>query len=299
MGRANDPKFIPTLALKVGVLSTGSEIISQRNEEKHGSRPGIGIKQTVPDSNGPYLVSNLRALCPWVMVENLGIVIDDDEELKMALQKFISEDEFDVIITSGDVSKGRHDLDKHVVQAKLKGQIVFHGVKIRPGAPVLFASFDRSNRIESASAQRRAVLFGAPGNPLAAAVALRFFVVPYVFRLSSVSSDTIKEQGISNAARKLDVKVYIPQNVGANKELVGFKYRHPKSEDKTVFWLARRRQGFADRVEPIEDQASYNLRRLLAADCWVIAPAGLSEVAPDDQLIATSLWLHNRWLNRC
>lgn len=275
-------------SLRVGVLSTGSEIVGQLDQNKLPDRTDNKMKQTIPDSNGPYLVSSLRALCPWVAVEYLGVATDNAEELAKVLQKAIVEDCFDIIITSGGVSKGRYDLVKHVVQSvMLDGQIVFHGVKIRPGAPVLFALFDRLNEIDSVSTPCRTVLFGAPGNPLAAAVALRFFVVPYVFQVNSL--DLMKRQGCSDHARVSSVKVCIPERERTHKEPTGLKCLHAKPADKTVFWLARQHQNLVGHVELVADQASYKLRGLLEADCWITAPVGLSEVFPGDQLIATSL----------
>ena len=72
------------------------------------------------------------------------------------------------------------------------GEIIFHKVAIRPGKPLLFA------RLADGT-----LVFGLPGNPIAAAVGLRFFVVPALRRLqdrppekfhAAVSEDTIHKR---------------------------------------------------------------------------------------------------------
>ena len=71
----------------------------------------------------------------------------------------------DIIISSGAVSAGEFDFVKDGLK-KMRADIIFHKVKLKPGKPTLFAILPNG-----------AFYFGLPGNPVASAVGLRFFVV--------------------------------------------------------------------------------------------------------------------------
>jgi molybdopterin molybdotransferase len=74
-------------------------------------------------------------------------------------------DNADILISSGGVSGGAYDLVRSCIEAR-HGEILFHGLEMRPGKPLLFA------RLTSG-----ALYFGLPGNPVAALVGFRFFVL--------------------------------------------------------------------------------------------------------------------------
>lgn len=277
------------LNLRVGVLSTGSEIVSGLDENHGVAYLNSDPRQAVPDSNGPYIVSNLKASFPTVATEYLGIVRDDEEEMVDKLRGYIYEDEFDIIITSGGVSKGRHDLVRHVIETRLNGRVVFHGAKIRPGAPILLASFDHVDEATHKTDRRQTILFGVPGNPLAAAVALRFFVFPYI--LATVKADPgVAQQQLQLSQRTEDGRRVVPLQRSENDK--GFEYVKPvrtKPVDCTVFWLARWQSKTLESVELVEDQASYKLKGLLKADCWVTVPKGSTGIQSGDLLLASPL----------
>ena len=75
-----------------------------------------------------------------------------------------------IVLLTGGVSKGKYD---HVVAAlqQLGATIYFHGVKLRPGKPLLAASLDG------------ALIIGLPGNPQSAIICTRRFVIePWLSR---------------------------------------------------------------------------------------------------------------------
>lgn len=274
-----NPKYKKQLTnFKVGILSTGSEVVP--SEVVGRTRKG----QQIADSNGPYLTSALLKYLPHGKVEHLGIAADTDESLCKHLKNAI-DNGYDMIITSGGVSKGRYDLVRHVVEKKLEGHIVFHGVAVRPGAPILFATCEAAG--SGSLVRRRVAIFGAPGNPLAAAMALRFFVLPYI---EALSPETIVMNGrLSDTAV---TRVFQSNNgVSTNFEDAGepLVVMRRKPKDLTVFWLAKRRKDDKDRVDVIEDQASYKLTGLLIADCWVIATDSQHEVHQGDRLTCCTL----------
>ena len=78
--------------------------------------------------------------------------------------------EADVVVTSGGVSVGPHDLVRRVL-ARLGVEEVFWGVAMRPGKPVAFGT-------------RGATLaFGLPGNPVSSLVGCLLFVRPALLAL--------------------------------------------------------------------------------------------------------------------
>ena len=95
----------------------------------------------------------------------------------------------DLILTTGGVSAGRLDLVPDVVRA-LGGEILFHKVAIRPGKPILYARLPGGKH-----------LFGLPGNPLAVAVGMRFFVIPALRAMQGMAAEVFTPAICSEAVR--------------------------------------------------------------------------------------------------
>jgi molybdopterin molybdotransferase len=80
----------------------------------------------------------------------------------------------DVIITTGGVSVGDHDLVRTALE-QLGARIIFHGVGQKPGKPMLFAQLGDS------------FVFGLPGNPRAVLVAWWIHVRPFLRALQGAA----------------------------------------------------------------------------------------------------------------
>jgi molybdopterin molybdotransferase len=132
----------------VAVLATGSELSA--DPEAHQIR----------NSNGPML----RALFREGEVRDLGSVADDEAALAAAVRRGL---EADLFVSTGGVSKGERDLVKATLEA-LGVEVVFHGVALQPGKPVLFG------------AHARGAVFALPGNPVSALVCADLFALPYL-----------------------------------------------------------------------------------------------------------------------
>lgn len=279
-------EWVPSRPLRIGFLSTGSEIVDASQRDVFARREQLD-RQSIPDSNGPYMLTALSTVCPWAEVRHLGIAEDNEDALAQKLRAAIAVDDLDVIITSGGVSRGRYDLVRDVFESRLKGCVRFHGAKIRPGAPVLFGEIDAEAADRTSRSDRPIAFFGAPGNPLAAAVALRFFVLPYVLSLNPWSGkDHCSTSEISKSAVNLHSSSSTCNDAIRQVQLDSCR-RKPR--DSTVFWLAKHSLNNARTVEILDDQASYKLSGILRADCWVVVPAGVEEVNSGDQLIVCSL----------
>jgi molybdopterin molybdotransferase len=100
-------------------------------------------------------------------VKDSGIAKDDIDEViaKLYLLK-----DSDLLIISGGSSKGERDLIVEAVK-RIGGEILFHGVNIKPGKPFFYASVWGKP------------LFGLPGHPLSCAIILHRFVLPLFLKI--------------------------------------------------------------------------------------------------------------------
>jgi putative molybdopterin biosynthesis protein len=111
---------------RVGVLSTGDEIVAP-HEEAH---PG-----QVFDSNARAIADAVREL--GAEPRDLGIVPDDEQRLREAVHAGL--ESCDALLLSGGTSKGEGDVCHRVVD-ELDPGILVHGVALKPGKPLCLAS---------------------------------------------------------------------------------------------------------------------------------------------------------------
>ena len=226
---------------RIAIITTGSELATS------GVPSAGGL---IRDANGPYLRSFLAyAGAKLVRTES---VTDDEKALESAIET-CSEDA-DVILTTGGVSAGRFDLVPDAVKA-LGGEIIFHKVAMRPGKPLLFA------RLENGT-----LFFGLPGNPVAVAVGLRFFVVPALFHL----------QGIP-------VEHFLPttcaESINTRKDLTFFGKARTEPDANGCL-----------QTRLLPGQESFKINSLMNANCWVIVPQGSANIAPGECIEVAPLY---------
>ena len=142
---------------RVALLSTGDEVV----EPGTPRRPG-----QIYDANRFTLRGSIEQCGAEVL--DLGIVPDVRDELAARLRR--AADMADVVMTSGGVSVGAHDLVKDVL-AEL-GTIDFWQVAMQPGRPLAFGRLGG------------ATFFGLPGNPVASLLAFMLFVRPALWKLA-------------------------------------------------------------------------------------------------------------------
>lgn len=142
---------------RVGVISTGPELAPP------GSDLDLG---EIYDINSDLLASGVKEA--GGKPANYGIVPDEEEALKKAMQDCAHDS--DLVLTSGGTSAGPHDLVYRLLEKK--GEILAHGVKIKPGKPTIFARFEG------------VPFFGLPGNPSSAYAVFRRFVDPMIREMS-------------------------------------------------------------------------------------------------------------------
>lgn len=143
-------------APRVAVMSTGTELRAP------GEPLGPG---EIYDSNSPMLGAALASATAETVV--VPAVADDPQAHRAALARAL---EYDVVITSGGVSVGAHDLVR-ASAAELGVREVFWRVALRPGKPLSFG-------VHGAT-----LVFGLPGNPVSSLVCFELFVRPALLAL--------------------------------------------------------------------------------------------------------------------
>ncbi len=142
---------------RVALLSTGDELVEV------GSPLGPG---QIPDSNRYALLAALREAGAEVAV--LGIGPDRADELRRLVVDALRE--ADVLVTSGGVSVGTHDLVKPLLESL--GEVHIGRVKLKPGKPFTFATLPEGR-----------LAFGLPGFPVSSLVTFEVFVRPALRKL--------------------------------------------------------------------------------------------------------------------
>ena len=165
------PRHIPVLASMgytrplvyvkptVGIICTGSELVHPSQKPSRGK---------IRDSNGPQLEAQCSDM--YIQSENFGIIPDSRDALRKAI--ILSIAKHNVSIISGGVSVGDFDYAPEIIK-ELGFEIHFHGLNVKPGKRILFAS--GGNRY----------IFGLPGNPVSALVQFEMLVKPLLMKLQN------------------------------------------------------------------------------------------------------------------
>jgi molybdopterin molybdotransferase len=214
---------------RAAVLTTGSELRPPGAELAPGQ---------IYEANGVILAAQLASA--GAVVSRLTPVADEAEAHREALERAL---EADVLVTSGGVSVGPHDLVR-AVGAELGIEEVFWRVAVKPGKPFWFG------------VRGSTLVFGVPGNPVSALVCCELFVRPAVLALQGA-----REPGPRFALGTLAAAV-----------------RRNDARDE----LARARSSLTDGgvvLEPVAGQESHMIARAAEADALVFVPRGEGDLA--------------------
>ena len=144
---------------KVAVLGTGDELVA----------PGASLKPgEIVYSNGFALTALARS--EGAEVSDLGIARDKVEDIAAAVRR-ASDGRADILLTSGGVSVGEHDLVQRALAAEGL-DLSFWRVALRPGRPMMHGRLGPMQ------------VLGVPGNPVSSYVCAFLFLVPLIRRLS-------------------------------------------------------------------------------------------------------------------
>src|SRR5205823_6423852 len=132
-----------------------------------GAEPGPG---QIVDSNRYALMGALAEA--GAEVWSLGIAPDRPEPLRRLVVDALRT--ADVLVTSGGVSVGTHDLVKPLLESL--GEVHIGRVKLRPGKPFTFATLPEGR-----------LAFGLPGFPVSSLVTFEVFVRPALRKMQGFS----------------------------------------------------------------------------------------------------------------
>jgi molybdopterin molybdotransferase len=143
---------------RVSIVATGSELVPLGEPLPPGA---------IYNSNGPTLAAH--ALADGAIVLPARRVEDDPESTREVLGAAL--DEADVVLVSGGVSVGGHDLVKSTL-AELGVEELFWRVRIKPGKPIFCGR------------RGDTWVFGLPGNPVSTVAGYMVFVAPLLKRMT-------------------------------------------------------------------------------------------------------------------
>jgi molybdopterin molybdotransferase len=210
---------------RVALMSTGDELVEV------GGKPGRG---QILDSNRWALLAVLREA--GADVKGLGIGPDEPDALRKLVVEALRE--VDVLVTSGGVSVGTHDLIKPLLESL--GNVHVGRVKLKPGKPFTFATLPEGK-----------VAFGLPGFPVSSLVTFEVFVRPALRKM----------QGFAQLQRPT-----LPVRLG---------YDARATADRTEYQrVTLKREGRELVAETTGSQSSSRLMSLAGAHALVRIPPG-------------------------
>ncbi len=202
------------------------------------------------NANTPYLLSQLKAAgIPASYAGNIG---DDPAAFTETLNVMTRSR---IVISSGAVSKGKWDFIPALL-TEHGARIIFHGVAIKPGKPILFAVLKDGR-----------YYFGLPGNPIATAVGLRFFVMPLVRHLLNMPSESFHYAALrSPAEKKGKLRHFLKARLDSD--------HHGQS-----------------RLTLLKGQESFKISPMLDMNCWAIVDEASNVLHKDQSFNIASLEL--------
>jgi molybdopterin molybdotransferase len=141
--------------VRVTILTTGNEVGTFQKEDP--------MPWQLRNSNRES-IATLLAAPNWISIVSVEHCIDDQKQLHDTLADRLNTS--DAILMTGGVSMGDYDYVPDVIK-ELGGNVVFHGLPIRPGKPVLGAATDNGK-----------LLLGLPGNPVSATIGCQRLGMP-------------------------------------------------------------------------------------------------------------------------
>ena len=146
----------------VSLISTGNELVSQDIKQLE-----IG---KIYDINSIVLKKAIENT--GVQVNFLGVVKDEYKDLKNIIDKALGKS--NIVILSGGTSKGEGDIGPRVLEDYDDIEILIHGVKIKPGKPIIFVKI------------KEKILFILPGYPTSALSCFYVFIDNFLRNISGL-----------------------------------------------------------------------------------------------------------------
>jgi molybdopterin molybdotransferase len=210
---------------KVAILPTGSELLDVNEPLAPGK---------IRNSNGYMLAALVKEAGGVPLL--LGKIPDQvDRAAQSIVEAF---EQADLVITSGGVSVGDHDILVDVL-ASWEGQTLFNKVAMRPGTPTTVGIF------------RNRLLFALSGNPGACFVGFRLFVWPVIRKMLGAAHGSPRPVSAILEADFTKVNNY-PRFVRGRTSI----------RDAAVY------------VSPVGQDRSSHMSSIKDSDCLIVIPPG-------------------------
>jgi molybdopterin molybdotransferase len=233
----------PTLS----IITTGEELVSADQAP---------LPEQIRDSNGPMLAA---------MARQMGV---ERPEHRHAVDKLIAilaalhdASNSDIILLSGGVSVGNYDLVPRAL-SRYGAECIFHRVRQKPGKPLLFAR--KENQL----------IFGLPGNPLAAHLCCHRYVSAVIRRMSGQNPEVTPLLG------------HLASPVAPKKKRTFFVAAQVDRATQVDQW----------RIRPVPGVSSADIFAACRANAYVQVPPG-PEPVPEGEILPFT-WVGNApWPN--
>jgi molybdopterin molybdotransferase len=260
-GDASAGTQILAAGIRLGPAQLAAAISAGRTVLSCGRRPRVAVLTTgdelrpagtplapgqIHDSNGPMLAAALRRMGATTTM--VPAAADTPEAHRAA---FIAALDHDVVLSTGGVSVGPHDLVRGI-GAELGVSELFWRVRMRPGKPLSFGIRDRT------------LVFGIPGNPVSVLVCFELFVAPALAALQGAADPR-------PAFRRAVLATAVRQN--------------PERDD-----LIRVTRDDTGALVPVRGQQSHQISLTALADGLARIPLGSGELVAGTEVAYLPLW---------
>ena len=154
--------------LKIAILASGNEL----------RKAGSIYKNGIVSSNTLLLKSVIESFGGETY--DLGIARDNSSSIMRKLEQITK---YNILITTGGASVGKHDLIKKVLES-LGMKTIFWKVAMRPGKPLIFGKL------------KKTLILGFPGNPVSTYVSALIFLKPLINKYNKIINNNEYKFGI-------------------------------------------------------------------------------------------------------
>lgn len=194
--------------LQIAIIATGDELTSIHEKP---------AEFQIRASNSMMIAA---ALLELGIDSDQYLVRDEIQFLHDILKKSLNQ--YDVIVMTGAVSKGKADFIPAVL-ADLKVEKLFHGVAQRPAKPFWFGKKENT------------LVFAMPGNPVSAAVCLYVYLIPFIKKHLGISDFRLKAKVATEVSFLPQLTYFMQVKLSINKkgELIAEAFQGNGSGDLT------------------------------------------------------------------
>ena len=152
---------------RVGIISTGDELVPPGD-------PLDSERGEIYDVNTTTIAAGVDAAGGEpVVYPHAG---DDFDAMEALLRQ--AADECDLVLSSGSTSASAVDVIYRVIEER--GELLLHGVAVKPGKPMLVGRIDHPNDKAADGDAAQSAYIGLPGYPVSALTIFRTFVAPAI-----------------------------------------------------------------------------------------------------------------------